>query len=83
MVSQKEAKEAVMHLWRAVWAGYDIILPVRERKEEDAKFFGDASLKIEGKEYTPRFWGMNNTKPNHGVAQLYVDQQSERSLPEV
>lgn len=73
---QSTVNGAVEDLWKAVGAGYDLVLPVREFDSENNKFFDNPlEKKLEGfeLEIEPSFWGENLKTPNKPLAKFYID----------
>ncbi len=71
-INSAQAKTAIIDLWRAVGAGYSLVLPVRPFQTKTIHPFDKALPNCTGKE--PAFWGDNNTTFDPAVAQLYSDQ---------
>lgn len=69
---------AIADLYKAAGAGYDLMLPIREKKDQE---YFDGCLNyyapdtyLEVKEYEPSFWGKTNLNPNKALANYYVSE---------
>jgi hypothetical protein len=82
-IIKQTVQGAVDDLWKAVGAGYDLVLPVRDH--ENKKYF-DSPLETTVSEYDdklemmiekpvePSFWGAIEKTPNKPLAKFYINQ---------
>lgn len=64
------ANDAIADLWKAVGAGYDLVLPVRKFNSLVDRFF---SSPLDSTDYEPNFWGQNDKTPNLSLANFYIE----------
>lgn len=66
-VTQNIAKMAIKALWRAIGAGFNIVLPVRDHSNDT--YFSRA---LNNTNFEPNFWGGVQFQPNKELADYYT-----------
>ncbi len=71
---KQTVSNAIADVYRAIGAGYHIMLPVRTFENN---FFASALEIPDSPPLEPSFWGLFNTTKNPGLAQYYIDELNE------